>query len=175
MSTCCSRVSNNFWWVVGRAREIKLREIPYFLLHPSLIISLIYRQRVKDAMVNSVSKKMSVKLSMIVPSHPIKGNWVAENKCRERVFILKENKDLLLSGNTVSQKFILKLMPSSAPIQCVYDKKRFITFQGTGRIFALKECFEKEDPTIEITVYNVSPALFRKAITPMLFFSLDAP
>jgi len=116
-------------------------------------------------MANSVSEKMSVKLSMIVPSHPIKGNWVAENKCCERVVILKKNKDLLQSGNTYSLELIQKLMPSSAPIQCVYDEKRFITFQGTGRIFALKEFFQKEDPSIEITVYKVSPALFRKAIT----------
>lgn len=166
--SCCSRVSNNFWWVVGRAREIKIREMPYFLLHPSLIISLIYRQRVKDAMAKSVSAKMTIKLSMIVPSHPIKGNWIAENKCRERVVILKKNRDLLLSGR-LSEKLTNKLMPSSAPIQCVYDQssRKYITFQGTGRIFALKECFEKEDPTIEIIVYTVSPAIFRRAITPI--------
>lgn len=166
MSCCCSRICNNFWWVVGRARELKIREMPYFLLHPSLIISLIYRQRVKDAMANSISAKMTVKLSMIVPSHPIKGNWVAENKCRERVVVLKENKVLLLSGG-ISQKLIEKLMPSSAPIQCVYDQnsRKYITFQGTGRIFALKDFFQRQDPTIEIAVYKVSPSVFRRAIT----------
>ena len=179
-SSCCyllSRICNNISWIVGRAKEIfsKANEIPYFMTHPNLIISLLYRQRVKDAMANLQAIRTTTTLSKIEPCHSIEGNLNAEKKCRERVETLRKHKvqfDLLLNqGAPISQKFVDNLMKSPAPMQCVFDdfRKNFITFNGTGRLFSLKTFFQEEysscDPEIEIDVYRVNPDLIKRAIS----------
>ncbi len=171
MTRCCSKVSNNFWWAVNRSREIyrKIHELPYYLLHPSAIISILYQFRVKDAMANQKARRIEKNLSKIAPSHPL--NWYAENKRKERVAVLQKHKaelDLLLRKNQpVSQSFTHKLMPSTDPIQCVFDrdKDRYIAFNGSGRILALKAFFGERDPKIEIEIFLVPPHLFKNAVT----------
>jgi hypothetical protein len=176
-STCCSlqaRISNNIRWMVARAKEIKVKEIPYFLSHPSLIISLLYRQRVKDAIANLQPRRIITALSMIEPSHAIEGNLHAMIKCRARVLELNRHKaefdSLLKQGAPISQQLADKLMKSTSPIQCVFDNglKKYISFNGTGRLFSLKIFFLEEysgrDPKIEITVYRVDPVLIKRAI-----------
>jgi hypothetical protein len=177
-SCCCyflSRISNNILWVAGRACEIKVNEIPYFLTHPGLIVSLLYRERVKAALANLQAIRITTTLSKIEPSHPIEGNWRAEQKCRERMEKLRDQKsrfDILLNRDApISQAFIDDILKSTLPMQCVCDNfsKKFITFNGTGRLFSLKAFFLEEypncDPKIEIDVYRVNPGLIKKAIS----------
>lgn len=165
--------------MIGRARELKLKEIPYFVTHPRLIINLLYRERVKRVMGNLQAERkvetVCTTLSMIEPSHPIAGNFYAERTCRERIDVLKTHRveftRLLNRNDPITENLLDKLLKSTLPIQCVFDKtrKKYISFDGTGRLFALKSFFQKEfprcDPKIEISVFHVHPDLLKRAIS----------
>lgn len=156
-------------WLGERAQEI-----PFLVQNPDVLVNKYYRKRVRDAMANIKPIKVQVKLSDILPAHPLEGNPTAVSKNKERIEALKKNKPefdkRLKAQEPLTQEFIEGNMESSSPIQLAYDKAsgKCIAFDGNSRLIAIKRFFAEAypgvDPIIEINAYPVAPDLIKHAI-----------
>lgn len=164
-----AKVFKTMGWAKSRAKEI-----PFLLTHPRVIVEKYHRKRVRDAMEGKTPKKIIVKLSEILPAHPLEGNAAAEAKNKERIAALKKNRvqfdDLFSTRQPITQEFIDSIMESTSPIQLAYDERsgKCIAFDGNSRLIAIKRFFKEvypdKDPEIEINVYKVDSQLMKPAL-----------
>lgn len=97
-----------------------------------------------------------VKLSRISPIHCI-DRLPALKKLKQRVSQLRKNRQQLIKGKQLSKEKLLDIMPSVSGIKVIPDNTGgFISFEGNGRVEALKRVFDKDkDITLEVEIYNL--------------------
>lgn len=124
-----------------------------------------YRRKVRNAIADKSTEKRTVRLSQLLPAHPLEGNEVAENKNRERIAALGTTRlsSLIVENETIRQDVIEEALPSTSPMQLVFDRDsgKCVAFDGNSRLIAFKRFCEQNhpgiDPLMEVNAYELDP------------------
>lgn len=165
-----ARIKNALAWAWSR-----LKELPFLIKNPSILIDKFYRWRVRGVMETIPPKSVIITLSHILPSHPLEGNGAAQKKNEARIEILKKNKnqfDQILKEKSpvISQQFIEGMMDSTSPMQLAYDslENRCIAFDGNSRLMAIQRFFAEAypgiDPKVKVSACEIDPKLLARVI-----------
>lgn len=96
-------------------------------------------------------EKIFIGLKSIRLLHPIDRESALE-KIKQREKRIKDYTDIDITS--ISQKELDEIMPSITPIKVVRWKKRYIVWEGNGRIVALKKVFLK-NVEVEVVEYHL--------------------
>ncbi|MBT3230221.1 hypothetical protein HN358_00345 [Candidatus Uhrbacteria bacterium] len=96
------------------------------------------------------------KLYKLDPIHPVDNRENAMQATKDRAEKLKPHKSLLLKKRKLSKEDLAKYLPSATYMRAVpMQDNRYVTFEGNGRIAALKQVFSTEDKIeIELEIFQ---------------------
>jgi len=139
----CRRLWNWIWGKRHEAKDLDHRDV--FMGH---IVLEILQTSKKNAFV-------SIPLFQLKPIHPTNNRATTVKATRERAEKIKAYKADLLNVKMISKERLAELMPSATYIRAIKDAdESYATFEGNGRVAALKEVFTPEDDIqIEVDVY----------------------
>lgn len=88
--------------------------------------------------------------------HPTDNRENTIKATNERAELIREQKETLLQNPMFSKEVIAELMPSATYIRAIEDGKGgYFTFEGNGRVAALKQVFDPQDEVeIEVDLYH---------------------
>ena len=98
------------------------------------------------------------------PIHPVNNRENTIRFTQERVKNVLKHKNSLLKKREISKEDMIEILPSANYVRAIQSKKgSYYTFEGNGRIAALKEVFLQEDK-IEVEVCVYYPKNLKRAL-----------
>lgn len=97
-----------------------------------------------------------VQLYQLKPIHPVDNRENTIKATQERAKKIVQYKDRLLRSQKMTKEDLAEILPSATYIRAIQDTDgSYATFEGNGRIAALKQVFSPEDNLeIEVDVYH---------------------
>ncbi len=140
------KILSFFKYILGKRSEAKDLGIKDALL--AKVVLDIHRKKIG-------TKFIIVPLHKIYPIHVIDRPNALES-LQKRINMLRTHKLDLLEKKVLTREILAKYLPSVSWIKSVADGSgNYISFEGNGRLFALKEVFSEDDQIqLEIEEYS---------------------
>ncbi|MBT4856652.1 hypothetical protein HON52_00490 [Candidatus Uhrbacteria bacterium] len=133
-------------WLGGKRSEIhQLNYKDAFMAH--LVLEIMQT--------SPKPKTKVVPLYSLIPIHPVDNREATIESTKKRAGILATHKKKILKEGSMTKELSAKYLPSLTYIRGVSSGSEYYTFEGNGRVAALKAVFLKNDNLdIEIEVFQ---------------------
>ena len=145
---------HRFWrYLIGKTSEIKDLDYKDALLAATVAEIQAFKKE---------ETPILVPLEEVVPIHRL-DRENAQKKLKERVKELSKHKAAILEKKVLTKKELVKYLPSISHFKVVFDDPHYITFEGNGRLEALKEVFKESDKIqLEVDLIECTSSALKK-------------
>jgi hypothetical protein len=131
------RATLSKWWHYLLGKRSEVAHLDYKDAYMAKVVLDIHRKR-RDKRI------VQVPLAQLDPIHRI-DRENALRTTRERADALRAHREALLATKLLDGGALQAIIPSVSQIKVVGDGKRWLAFEGNGRLYAMREVFAAED------------------------------
>lgn len=132
-------------YLMGKSDELKDMRLRDLML--AKVVMDIHRKQISKTV-------QRVPLAQIYPIHPVdRDNALAS--LNKRIAVLEKNDSLLQAQSCIDFAFLSQFLPSVSWIKVVQvEEDRYVSFEGNGRIEALKKVLSDTSVPVEVEGYE---------------------
>lgn len=100
---------------------------------------------------------ISAPIRDLIAIHPVDNRETTVKSIKDRARILRAHRETIIGGGMISNEALKQYIPSISPIMVVSDGEKYYTFEGNGRVAAIREAYpDAPDLRVEVELYELN-------------------